>query len=123
MTKVPPIAERARAEVPPTAGRASYIHNDNQTRHETQGCHNQAPGMPHTNRVKQKHSKPCKFIPKTSLLEEAGNLTSPAMMNSMACITMMMQWVMDMNHTHVFGWNDGPLTQRLKKNIGHDPHI
>ena len=60
--------------------------------------------MPHTDRVKQKHFKPCKFIPKTSLLEEAGNLTSFAMMDSMACITMM-QWVMDMmNHTYVSGW-------------------
>ena len=64
--------------------------------------------MPHTNRVKHKHFKPCKFISKTSLLEEAGNLTSFAMMESMACTTMV-QWVMDMmNHTYVFGWNDDP---------------
>jgi len=38
-------------------------------------------------------------------LDEPGNLTSFAMMGSMACITMMMQWVMDMmNHTYVSGW-------------------
>ena len=67
------------------------------TRHATQ-----------TDRVKHKHFKPCKFISKTSLLEEAGNLTSFAMMESMACTTMV-QWVMDMmNHTYVFGWNDDP---------------
>ena len=59
----------------------------------------------HTDRVKHTHFKPCIFISKTSLLEEDGNLTSFAMMDSMACITRMMQWVLDMmNHTYVFGW-------------------
>jgi len=39
------------------------------------------------------------------LLDEPEDLTSFAMMGSMACITMMMQWVMDMmNHTYVSGW-------------------